>query len=128
MSPLAPLLQPLAFCAGTVIAGWQHWMRATAQTDPTDTLVGPGLAALGVIAALLVVSRAASGGRAFLLMSACLPAAVMALVVVDGWEDPSSHNLWPLELVFAFVVGVVPVLGGVLLGLLLRRLSRPDAG
>jgi hypothetical protein len=128
MSPLAPLLQPLAFSAGTVIGGWQHWMRATAQTDPTDTLVGPGLAVLGVIAALLVVGGAASAGRAFLLMSACLPAAVMALVAVDTWEDPTSHNLWPLELVFAFVVGVVPVLGGVLAGLLLRRLAGPGAG
>jgi hypothetical protein len=123
MSPFAPLLQPLAFCAGTVIAGWPHWMGATAQTDPTDTLFGPGLAALGVIAALLVVARAASGGRAFLLMSACLPAAVMALVAVDVARDPTSHNLWPLELVFAFVVGAVPALAGVLAGLLLRRLS-----
>ena len=51
------------------------------------------------------------------------PLAVVGRVVLDTATDPTSHNLWPLEIVFSFVLTVPPI--GVAAGLAwaVRRLS-----
>lgn len=46
----------------------------------------------------------------------------MARVVVDGLRDPTSHNLWPFEVVFAVVFGFGLAFLAGLFGRLLRRM------
>jgi len=49
-------------------------------------------------------------------------------IVVDSIRDPTSHNLWPFEVVSALVVGVPPAALGVLLGRSVRHVTpRPTA-
>jgi hypothetical protein len=55
------------------------------------------------------------------LMSACLPVAVLGRVVIDTAADPTSHNLWPFEVVLAVVVSVPPICVGGLLAWVVRR-------
>ena len=62
--------------------------------------------------------------RTVLAAGAAVPAAVMVRVIVDTVKDPTSHNLWPFEVVLtgAFAFGLAA--GAALLGLLFRRLLR----
>jgi hypothetical protein len=47
----------------------------------------------------------------------------MIRVVVDTMQDPTDHNLWPFELIFAAVVSLVAVVPGLLVGALVRRFT-----
>lgn len=62
-----------------------------------------------------------------LLMLAVVPFVVVVRGVVDVAADPTSHNLWPLEVVFAGVSAVPAVGLGTLLAWLLRRLDGREA-
>ena len=115
---------PVAFLAGTIAAGLQHWRLPYRQAELPMSALGPGLVALAIIAALLVGFRLAPTRRAMAATLACLPAVVMARVVADTWQDPSAHNLWPFELVLALLTGAVAVLPGIGLGLLMWRVLR----
>ncbi|UUZ68482.1 hypothetical protein LP416_31080 [Polaromonas sp. P2-4] len=42
-------------------------------------------------------------------------------IIVDGIRDPTSHNLFPFEIVIALALGFPPAILGVLLGNLMRR-------
>jgi len=63
-------------------------------------------------------------GRTVLAAGVAVPAAVMVRVVVDTAKDPTSHNLWPFEVVFTGVFAFGLAAGAALLGLLFRRLLR----
>ena len=124
----APVVPPVAFLAGTVLAGLQHWRLPYRQAELPMSVMGPGLIALALIAAVLVAARLATTRQAMIAMLACLPAAILARVVADVWQDPTSHNLWPLEVVLAFLVGAAAVLPGIALGAVMRRVMRGAGG
>jgi hypothetical protein len=45
-------------------------------------------------------------------------------VVVDGIKDPTSHNLWPFEVVIVLVAGAIAGAAGLLIArLALRHLA-----
>lgn len=57
------------------------------------------------------------------LMLACVPIAVVGRVVIDTASDPTSHNLWPLEVVLAIFMTLPPICVGGLLAWAIRRAS-----
>ena len=60
-----------------------------------------------------------------LVVGASVPAAVMARVVHDTWSDPTSHNLWPFELILAAGPGLLVAAIGALAGGQARQLRGP---
>jgi hypothetical protein len=56
-------------------------------------------------------------------MFGATPVAVVGRVVLDTATDPTSHNLWPLEVVVACVLSVPPILAAAGLAWAVRRLS-----
>lgn len=93
-----------------------------------DSLEGTGVVwGWGPLVLLAVSFVLAAFGRVPLLAAAAvttgsLIAIVIARIVVDVAGDPTSHNLWPLELVIAGVIGGVASLAGASLGMLTGRL------
>lgn len=99
--------------------GVPFWMIPYSKANLPDGLYGPGLV---VVLAAAVVARAYSGKsfmRSVLVMGSAVPAAVMARVIVEVAQRPTSHNLWPFELVIAMLVGGAAAVAGALLGSLL---------
>ena len=127
MTRSSPTWLLIGFLIAFVAVGFAHWQLPYDSVSLPNSLYGPGLVAVGVIALML---RAFGVGR-FLtiwwLIAATVPAAVMARVVVETSRDPTSHNLWPLEILIALAVGLVCALIGTGLGslLLLRSSKRP---
>ncbi|WP_243301746.1 hypothetical protein [Geothrix oryzisoli] len=64
-------------------------------------------------------------GRGTLVAGAAVPCAVMVRVLVDGAKDPTSHNLWPIELIMMGVLGAGLAFAGALAGRLFRRMLGP---
>lgn len=113
----------VGFAAGLLLTGLPYWRlpyNANFFGDPGILL---GLAGLAFVTVTLVVARIAPAGRVFWVMLAAFPAAVALRVAVEVAEDPTSHNLWPIELVMTAIFSLVAVAPGLLAGLLLRRLK-----
>ena len=127
MTRSSPAWLLIGFLIAFVAVGFAHWQLPYDSVSLPNSLYGLGLVAVGVIALML---RAFGVGR-FLtiwwLIAATVPAAVMARVVVETSRDPTSHNLWPLEILIALAVGLVCALMGTALGslLLMRSSKRP---
>jgi hypothetical protein len=96
-------------------AAWEAERRAAAAKPPTagdlalGFLIPPVLVAL-VLACIGAPLWALWKWRGGWRLAAALPVAVMAFVVgrivVDTSRDPTSHNLWPLEIILSGAAGV----------------------
>jgi hypothetical protein len=53
---------------------------------------------------------------------------VLGRVVVETFRDPTSHNLWPFEIIIAAVVGFAVACVGALLGRRAAVKKPADAG
>ena len=109
-----------SFLVGFLVVGVPYWRIP--YNKATSSAVTGGAILIGVIALIARVLIEARFSRVVLVLAAAVPAAVMARVVVDTMRDPTSHNLWPFELVIAFMVGLAGTVPGTLLGSVLRRM------
>ena len=128
MTRSSPAWLLIGFFIAFVAVGFAHWQLPYDKVSLPNSLCGPGLVAVGLIAMML---RAFGVGRfltVWWLIAATVPAAVMARVVVDTARDSTSHNLWPLEILIALAVGLGCSLVGTALGslLLMRSSKRPS--
>jgi hypothetical protein len=110
--------------AGLLLTGIPYWRLPYNADFFGDTAVQLGFVGLAVVTAMLAASGVARLRRIFWLMLATFPTAVAIRVVVETAKDPTDHNLWPFELIFAAVVSLAAVVPGLLVGILVRRLSR----
>jgi hypothetical protein len=112
-----------AVLVGTVVAGLSYWSVPYDQLN-ADDVAGP-LLALGLVPVILL---RASGIAPFLLTVAAGAAVAVGVVAVrvavDVSTDPTSHNLWPFEIVIAGMIGLVAGLVAAAVGELLLRLRR----
>jgi hypothetical protein len=114
-----------AFLACFLAVGMPYWLIPYREVNLPDALYAPGLAVVA-LAALVLRQRGAATFRSAVLVSAgAVPAAVFARVLVEGALDPTSHNLWPFEILIGAVLGSACAAGGALIGLLLGARS-PD--
>jgi peptidoglycan/LPS O-acetylase OafA/YrhL len=109
-----------SFLAGFLVVGVPYWRIP--YNKATSSAVMGGAILIGVVALITRVLIDARFPRVVLVVAAAVPAAVMARVVVDTTRDPTSHNLWPFELVIAFLVGLTGTVPGTLVGSVFRRL------
>jgi hypothetical protein len=111
-----------AFITGMVAVGVPYWQVPYRQVALPNTLMGPGLIAVVLAATALRASGAARVRHAVMVAGAAVPAAVLARVIVETMKDPTSHNLWPLEVIMAMVVGFPCAIAGALAGAVTGRL------
>ena len=108
--------------------GIPYWQIPYSGVSLPDALYEVGLLVVVIAAA---VSRAFGNVRfrtAVLLIGASVPAAIFIRVAVEATMDPTSHNLWPFEIIIAAVVGVFCSLAGALAGSVLRYFTRRGEG
>ena len=113
-----------AFFVAFFAAGIPYWQIPYATLSLPDSLIGMGLLVVSVVAAL---TRAVAKSRllpVIFVVGAAVLCAVFARVVADGMRDPTSHNLWPIELVITAVVGLSASSAGALIGSVPALMSR----
>lgn len=113
-----------AFLISFFVVGVPYWEIPYAKVSLPNTLYGTGLLVVGVLAA---AARACGHARVLaviLAVGAAVPAPILARIAVDTAKNPTSHNLWPFEVIIATVIGVLCSSGGALVGSLPGLLSR----
>jgi hypothetical protein len=108
-----------AFAIAMLAIGLPYWSIPYGRVTLPDALPVLGLLVVAVAAGVVRGCRAASVWRATLIVGGAVPAAVFARVLVEGLLDPTSHNLWPFELLIAAAYGLPAALGGAVLGRLI---------
>jgi hypothetical protein len=125
MTRSSPAWLLIAFLIAFVGVGFRYWQLPYAQASLPDSLYGPGLVAIAVVALMARAFGLARFWKVWLLVAAAVPAAVLVKIVVDATADAATHNLWPLEIAIAIALGLGCSLAGSLLGsLLLTRSSK----
>jgi hypothetical protein len=113
-----------AFLVCFLFAGIPLWRTPYAELVVPNAFYGSGIVMVFLAAAVLRAGGGATFGRSLLVPALALPAALMARVVVEGLMVPGRHNLWPLALTIAFVLGAVVAAGGAVAGHLVSRVVR----
>lgn len=110
-----------AFAVSFLAVGLPYWLIPYKSVNLPDALIAPGLLVVCAAALLLRAHRIAPFWRTTAVIGAAVPAAVFARVIAEGLQDPTSHNLWPLEIIIAAVLGFICALAGAAAGSLAAR-------
>lgn len=116
-----------AFLIGMLAVGIPYWQIPYSNVSLPNAVMGPGLLIVVVAAVLVRAVGRCRFAPTLLSTGAAVPAAVMARVVFDAMLDPTSHNLWPFELIIAGFVGLTAASGGALVGSIPGVVSRWSA-
>jgi hypothetical protein len=101
-------------CLGYV--GLPYWTIPYQKVSLPGTFFGLPMFAVALSAFLLGWFRNAEFWKIVLVLGSAMPAAVLLRVMIETHRDPTSHNLWPLEMVIAAGVGMIGALAGTALG------------
>ena len=113
-----------AFVLSFLTVGIPYWLIPYNKVSLPSTLMGPALLAVPFVALMIRAYGKASFWSAVTIVGASVPAAVFARVIIETGNDPTSHNLWPLEVIIALFVGFSCALAGALAGSLVAKLIR----
>jgi hypothetical protein len=108
----------LCFLAGGAIwwrGSYQDYLNGGFRWGTIPVLASVALFLSWVIGVGIVTSAVAVGSA--------FPAVILGRIVLDGMEDPTSHNLWPFEVAMAVGFGMVMTFPSAGLGWLLRRVT-----
>lgn len=109
-----------SFIICALAIGVPYFSTAYAQVNLPNALWGWGLLLVFVAAAGIRITDNAGFLATAATLASVAPVVVMARVVRDTALDPTSHNLWPFELVIAGAVGVFVALVGTIAGSVVR--------
>jgi hypothetical protein len=117
-----------AFAIGVLSIGIPFWLTPYNKISVPDSLYGSGLVIVFILALLLRSAGVTTFFRTLNVMAATAPSAVMARVIVEGLMDPTKHNLWPLVILIAAIVGYLVAAPAVAIGQLLIWLRQTRSG
>ena len=106
----------IGFAAGFLAVGVPYWALPYSAAQMPSALLTPALAVVPAAAAILRTIGAARFWRIVGVVGAAVPAVIMARVTLETGRDPTSHNLWPFEVVIACGVGFAYALPGAVAG------------
>ncbi|WP_008317459.1 hypothetical protein [Leptolyngbya sp. PCC 6406] len=112
----------IAFLLSFLAVGIPYWLIPYNQVNLPHVLLRPGLLVVVFSALSLRLWRVAPFGQVVTLMGMAVPCTVFVRVVWETWLDPTSHNLWPFEIILALLVGGSSAFIGASVGSLMAQL------
>ena len=116
----------VAYLLGFLAAGIPYWLIPYHQVNLPSALISPGLLVVVLAALILRAMSVASFWKVVRILGTTLAAAVLARVIVEGMRDPSSHNLWPFEILIALLLGFACSVAGAMAGSVVVRLRKHE--
>lgn len=107
-----------------LVIGVPYWLMPYNDVTLPTAILGPGLLAIAILALVLRSMKKMTFWRIVIISGAVVPAAVFLRVIWEVIAEPTSHNLWPFEIIIAVFVGAIPALAGALFGNLILFLDR----
>lgn len=110
------------FVVSALAVGVPYFLTPYRELNLPSALYGPELCVLVAAAALTLGCGATTFWRAVAIFGACIPIIIFLRVTLETAADPTSHNLWPLEIVIGAFVGTLCAFAGAVGGWIISRL------
>jgi len=114
----------VAFTISFLAIGLPFWFTPYDSVTLPNTLITPLLVVVCLAAILLHTLTDCSFQKNLHLVASVLPAVVLIRVIFEGISYPTSHNLWPFELIIATLIGYAVALPSVLIGSFIRKFRK----
>lgn len=108
--------------------GISYWTIPYNDIILYEALLTPFLIVVVISTLLLQIYTDISFWRITLVIGITVPATVIARMLVEVVQDPTSHNLWPFEVEIALIIGLPCATIGAAVGKLIARYlpNRPE--
>lgn len=116
------------FIVSALAVGVPYFLIPYRELNLPDALYGPGLCVVVVTAALTLACGATTFWKGVVIIGAAIPASILLRVAVETAADPTSHNLWPFEIIIGSMVGALCAFTGSLIGWIVAKLRGRQAG
>jgi len=110
----------LAFVACYLVIGIPYWQIPYSKVSLPDSLYTLGLL-ITFISALTFCVNGVSFLWSGAVFGCCAPAVVATRIIIDTARDATTHNLFPLEIAIAVIIGFSVAAFGAMLGVLIKR-------
>ena len=96
----------LGFFGSFILTGIPYWQLAYNQIALPNSLFGFPLFAVVILGTGLRLFSSLDFRNVLLAVGGGIPTAVLCRIVFETISDPTTHNLWPFEVVIASIVGL----------------------
>jgi Trk-type K+ transport system membrane component len=117
--------QAAAFLVSFLAVGIPYWRIPYSQAQLPSALYRPGLVIVFLAAFACRYTPSSRFWRTLLVIGAAVPAVIAVRVAYETSADPTSHNLWPFEVVIAAFLGFITAFAGSLAGGFILPKLRP---
>jgi hypothetical protein len=126
MSVRTKWIPAFGFSVSALAVGVPYFLIPYRELNLPSALYGPGLCVLIATAALTLGCGATTFWKNVAIIGATVPAIILVRVVVETAADPTSHNLWPFELIIGSIVSALCAFMGSLMGWIISKLRARD--
>ncbi len=116
---------PAVWAVCFLLTGIAYWSTPYNARDLPFSFYVPGLLSVSLAALVFRAYRASTFWRIVLIFASTVPAVFFLRVVADTMKDPTTHNLWPFEIVLAAGFGLAAAGAGALMGAVAGRFMEP---
>lgn len=99
-----------------LFVGVPYWSIPYSEVSLPDSLFTPFLFVVILSATISRIYTQASSRRITVVIGLSVPVVVLLRSVFDVTRNPTSHNLWPFEILIAILIGFLCSVTGVLIG------------
>jgi hypothetical protein len=122
MSVRTKWIRAFGFSVSALAVGVPYFLIPYRELNLPSALYGPGLCVLVATAALTVGCGATTFWKNVAIIGAAVPAIIVLRIAVETAADPTSHNLWPFEVIIGSIVSVLCAFTGSLIGWAISKL------
>jgi hypothetical protein len=112
----------LGFSVSALAVGVPYLLIPYRELNLPSALYGPELCVLVATAALTRGCGATTFWKNVAIIGAAVPAIILLRVAVETAADPTSHNLWPFEVIIGSIVSALCAFIGTLMGWIISKL------
>jgi hypothetical protein len=126
MSVRTKWIPAFGFSVSALAVGVPYFLIPYRELNLPSALYGPGLCVLVATAALTLACGATNFWKNVAIIGAAVPAVISLRVAVETAADPTSHNLWPFEIIIGSIVSALCAFAGSLIGCIISKLRGRD--
>ena len=116
----------LGFSVSALAVGVPYMLIPYRELNLPSALYGPELCVLVATAALTHGCGATTFWKSVAIIGAAVPAIILLRVAVETAADPTSHNLWPFEIIIGSIISALCAFTGSLIGWIISKLRSRD--
>jgi hypothetical protein len=121
MSVRTKYIPALGFMISALAVGVPYFLIPYRELNLPNALYGPGLGVLVATAALTVGCGATTFWKCVAIIGTSVPTIILLRVAVETAAAPTSHNLWPFEIILGSIVSALCAFAGSLIGWIVAR-------